>query len=62
MFSRFVLLDVTLIIKLLKNGNLIKFCYLAEDSEDLKPDIEVIKVLTIDSEDSENTEDLKLVY
>ena len=60
MFSLLLLLDVTLIIKLLKNGKLLKFCYLDEDYEDLKPDIEVIKVLTEESKDYEDTEDLKL--
>ena len=49
-FSHFMLLDVTLITKLLKNGKLLKLCYLAEDSKDLKPDVEVIKVLTKDYE------------
>ena len=49
----------TLTIKLLKNDKLLKFCYLVEDYEDLKPDVEVIKVLTEESEDSEDTEDLK---
>ena len=33
-----------------------KFCDLAEDSEDIKPDVEVINILT---EDSEDTKDLK---
>ena len=57
-----MLLDVTLIVKLLKNDKLLKFCYLAEDSEDLKLDVEVIKVLTEESEDFEDTKDLKLDY
>jgi hypothetical protein len=39
-------LDVTLIIKLLKNDKLMKFCYLDEDSEDVKPD--AVKVLAED--------------
>ena len=46
-----LLMDVTLIIKLLKNGKLLKFCYLDEDSEDLKPYADVVKVLTEDSKD-----------
>lgn len=50
MFSPLLLLDVTLIIKLLKNDKLLKFCYLTEDSEDPKPDADVVKVLTEDSE------------
>ena len=53
MFSLLLLLDVTLIIKLLKNDKLLKFCYLAKDSEDLKPDTDVVKVLSEDSKDSE---------
>lgn len=73
MISPLMLLDVTLIIKLLKNGKLLslcylvvtltikllkndklmKFCYLCEDSEDLKPDVDAVKVLIEDSEDSE---------
>ena len=63
--SQFVLMDVILITKLLKNGKLLKLYYLAEDSKDLKLDVEVIKVLTVDSEDSEyskNNEDLKSDY
>lgn len=43
-FSSLLFLDVTLIIKLLK------FCYLAEDSEDLKPGVDSVKVLTEDYE------------
>ena len=58
-FSPLLLLDVTLIVKLLKNGKFLKFCYLAEDSEDLKPDIEVIKVLIEEYEDYEDYEDHK---
>ena len=50
---------MTLIIKLLKNGKLLKVCYLVKVSEDLKPYVKVIKVLTEESEDSEDTEDLK---
>lgn len=44
-FSLLLLLDVTLIFKLLK------FRYLIEDSEDLKSDADMFKVLTEDSED-----------
>ena len=58
-FSQFVLLDVTLIIQLLKNGKLLKLCYFAEDFEDIKSDVEVIKILTEEYEDSEYFEDLK---
>ena len=54
-----MLLDMTLIIKLLKNGKLMKFCYFYEDSEYLKPYVKVIKVLTVDYEDSEDFEDTK---
>ena len=35
------------------------FCYLVEDFEDLKLDVEVIKVLTEESEGSEDFKDLK---
>jgi hypothetical protein len=40
-FSELLLLDVTLITKLLKNGKLLKLCYVVKDSkysEDLKLD------------------------
>ncbi|CAL5202350.1 unnamed protein product [Lathyrus oleraceus] len=37
-FSQFLLLDMTLITKLLKNDKLLKLCYVTEDSEDLKTD------------------------
>ena len=51
MFSPFLLLlDVTLIIKLLKSDKLLKFCYLVDDSEDLNPDADVVKGLTEDSD------------
>ena len=62
MFFPLLLLDATLIVNLLKNGKLLKFCYLAEDSEDLKPDVEVIKVMTEESEESKDTKDLKPDY
>lgn len=45
-----LLLDVTLIIKLLKNGKLLKFCHLVEDSEDLKTYADVVKVQAEDYE------------
>lgn len=54
-----MILDVTLIIKLLKNGKLMNFCYLAKDFEDRKPAVKVIKVLTKEFED---TKDLKSDY
>ena len=38
MFSQFMLLDVTLFTKLLKNDKLLKLCYVVEDFEDLKSD------------------------
>ena len=53
-FSQFVLMDVTLIVMILKDDKLLKFCYLAEDSKDLKPGVEVIRVLTKDYEVSES--------
>ena len=37
-FSQFVLLDVTLITKLLKYGKILMLCYVAKDYEDLKTD------------------------
>ena len=43
--SLLLLLDVTVVIKFLNNGKHMKFCYLNEDSEDLKPYADMVKVL-----------------
>ena len=53
MISLLLLLDVTMIIKLLNNDKLMKFCYLTKDFEYLKPETDVVKVLTEDSKDFE---------
>lgn len=42
MFSPLLFFDVTLIIKLRKNGKLPKFYYLTEDSENLKPNADTV--------------------